>query len=164
MGQASPKMGGVMLIGAILLNVTAAGIAPIAGAEPILWTFDRRAHTGPSQLGLACFPSGRFSLNDIAVPSAETLRAALGEGVSAEIIGMEASLCSAYFGVGKGPSSRITLNVRWHLNGAPCGDVIVNRTRAKNADLRFDNSVFLTAVLGSFNDWKQRQGGKTGQC
>lgn len=153
-----------MLVAAILMNVAAAGSVPDEGAAPIVWTFDRRAHTGPSQLGLACFPSGRFSLNDVAVPPVETLRAALGEGVSAEIIGMEASLCGAYFGVGRGPSSRITLNVRWHVNGVPCGEGILNRTRAKNADLRFDNSVFLSAVVRSFDDWKQRQGGKAPQC
>lgn len=118
----------------------------------VVWTFDRRLHSGASQKGLACLPAGRFALGDMAVPDDAVLRKALGRAVTAEITAMEASLCSAYMGIGKGPSSRITLDVRWHVNGQPCGAAVSSKIRVRNADLRFNETVFLQALQGSLED------------
>jgi hypothetical protein len=132
------------------------GAAAVAVSEvpAIIWTFDRRLHSGPSQKGLACLPSGRFALGDMAVPEDAVLREALGGGVTAEISAMEASLCSAYMGMGKGPSSRITLEVQWHVDGQPCGATVSSKIRVRNADLRFNQTVFLQALQGSREAWR----------
>lgn len=106
--------------------------------------------------GLVCVSAGALKARDIALPSRRDVAERVGtDDPLPSIVNIEASVCTAYMGIGKAQKSQLRIQVEWSsASGSLCEKSWKGEAKIKGRDLRDDPTVMLEAIDVSFKRWE----------
>lgn len=122
---------------------------------PVDLAIEGERKVGGVKKGLVCVPAGALKARDIALPSRRNVAERVGtDDALPSIVSIEASVCTAYMGIGKAPKSQLRIQVEWSsASGSLCEKSWEGEAKIKGRDLRDDPTVMLEAIDVSFKRW-----------
>lgn len=152
----------------LIISSAASMVAPVGNPDEIkerlAWPANLAGQYGALRQGLACLPAGRFSLHDLVLPTEKEIMAIVPPTVRGEVLNLEMAICRAYMGIGKAPTSRVKLEVRWQDSARQCHSVVAIESVTKRSDGRKDSRPLLDAVRQSYNNFDTADEAHSARC
>lgn len=126
--------------------------------QQLIWPDALIVRDGQIRRGLACIPSGRFSMVDVILPEAEALKAHVPAHISGEVRDLRVEICSSYMGVGKAPATTVSLTIHWQDHKRNCAQLVESKSRVKKTDARWSSAAMTAAVHENIRKFERLSG------